>query len=104
MGKLVKDLGNYIADDLSESEEIRHKRPNFTWRANGILVKYQDDVPEVKMYLLNSYYCHLYGSQAWCFTGKNVGNITTAWNKAIRKIWKLPYDSHRVLLCVLNNG
>ncbi len=36
----VKDLGNYIAYDLSESEEIRHKKTDFIWRANGILVKY----------------------------------------------------------------
>ncbi len=56
------------------------------------------------MYLVNSYCCHLYGSQAWCFADKNVGNITTAWNKAVRNIWKLTYDSHRVLLCGLNNG
>ncbi len=48
----VKNLGNYIAYDLSESEEIRHKRADFIWRANGILVKYQGAVPEVKMYLL----------------------------------------------------
>ncbi len=53
---------------------------------------------------INSYCCHLYESQAWCFADKSVGNITIAWNKAVRKIWKLPYDSHRVLLCGLNNG
>ncbi len=45
----------------------------------------------------------MYGSQAWCFADKSVGNITTAWNKAVRKIWKLLYDLHRVLLCGLNN-
>ncbi len=61
----VNDLGNYIAYDMSESEEIRHKRSNLIWRTNGILVKYQHAVPEVKMYLLKSYCCHLYGSQAW---------------------------------------
>ncbi len=46
----VKDLGNYIAYDLSESVEIRHKRADFIWRANGILVKYQDAAHEVKIY------------------------------------------------------
>ncbi len=48
----VKDLGNYIAYDVSD---IRHKRADFIWMANGNLVKYQDAVPQVKMYLLNSY-------------------------------------------------
>ncbi len=42
----VKDLGNYIAYDVSD---IRHKRADFIWMANGNLVKYQDAVPQVKM-------------------------------------------------------
>lgn len=101
---VVKDLGNYIKYNLSESEEIRHKRADFTWRANGILVKYRDTIPEVKMHLVNSYCCHLYGCQAWCFSDKHVELICTAWNKTIRRIWNLPYDSHRIYLCALNGG
>ncbi len=46
-----------------------------------MFVKYA--VPGVKMYLLNSNCCHLYGSQAWCFADKSVGTIITAWNKAV---------------------
>ncbi len=61
-----------------------HKRADFISRANGILVKYQDAVPEVKMYLLNFYCYHLHGSQAWCFADNSVRNLTTAWNKAVR--------------------
>ncbi len=30
--------------------------------------------------------------------------IITAWNGAVRKIWNLPYDSHKILICALNNG
>ncbi len=66
---------------------LNQKRADFIWRANRILVKYQDAVHEVKMYLLNFYCCHLYGSQVWCFADKTVGNITTVWNKAVRQIW-----------------
>ncbi len=28
----------------------------------------------------------------------------TAWNKAVRRIWCLPYQAHRRVLCQLNNG
>ncbi len=38
------------------------------WRVNGILAKCQDAIPEVKMYVLNSNGCDLYGSQAWCYS------------------------------------
>ncbi len=99
----VKDLENYIAYDMSESEEITHKRADLTWRASGILVKYQDAVPRVNMYPLTSYCCPLYVLQAWSFTDKIVVTITTAWNKAVRIIWNYPYDLHTILLCSLNN-
>ncbi len=38
-----------------------------------------------------------YGSQAWNFK-KNIKYIITAWNRAIRKIWKLTCDSHIILM------
>ncbi len=71
---------------------------------NGLCIKYQDAVPEVKMHLLNAYCCHFYGSQTWSFNDKNIKYILTAWNKAVRKIWNLPYDSHKTLIYALNNG
>ncbi len=77
----VKGIGNYVQYDLSEMEEIRHKRADLIWRVNGILARYQDASTEVKMYLLNAYGCHLYGSQAWCYSEKNVESIVIAWNK-----------------------
>ncbi len=55
VGRILTDLRSNIPYDLSESEEI------------------------------NPYFCHLYGSQARCFTDKSVGTIKTAWNKAVRK-------------------
>ncbi len=48
----LKDLRNYMVYDLSESEEIRQKRADFIWWAN---IKYEDAVPQVKLFLLNSY-------------------------------------------------
>ncbi len=57
--KCVKHLGNYISSDLSEEQEIRHKKGDYIWRVNGLLIGYRDAHPEVKMYLLNSYCCYL---------------------------------------------
>ncbi len=56
------------------------------------------------MHLLNAYCCHFYGSQAWSFNDKNIKYNITAWNRAVWKIWNLTYDSHRILICTLNNG
>ncbi len=56
------------------------------------------------MYLLNSYCCHLYESQSWYFSNRQTGQMATAWNRGVRKIWRLPFESHRNNLCGLNNG
>ena len=44
--------------------------------------------------LFNSYCCHYYGSQAWNLEDMNVNKIFTAWNKAVRHLCKLPYNTH----------
>ena len=100
----VKDLGNHIRSDLSEAKEIQRKQGSFIGRTNSLLIKYSDANPEVLMKLLSSYCTHLYGAQAWNFNDKNVVRIVSTWNRAIRKIWNLPYDSHTIYLCALNEG
>ncbi len=82
----VKHLGNYIKYDLSEYEEIRHKKADFIWRVNGLCIKYQDAVPEVKMHLLKAYCCHFYGSQALSFNDKYSKYIIATWNRTVREI------------------
>ncbi len=102
--KSVKDLGNHVNYNLSESEEIRHKRGEFIGRVNGLLVQYGDAHPEVQMYLLSAYCCHFYGSQSWDLIDPHILFINTTWNRAVRIIWKLPFHSHKVILSGLNKG
>ncbi len=60
--KYAKDLGNHVNYNLSESEEIRHKREEFIGRVNGLIVKYGNAYLKVQMNLLSAYCCHFYGS------------------------------------------
>ena len=48
--------------------------------------------------LFNSFCCHFYGSQAWRLRDKYTERIFTAWNKAVRHIFNLPYTTHRYFL------
>ncbi len=43
----IKHVGNYIRNDLSESDEFRHKQGDFSGRFNGLLGRYHDATPEV---------------------------------------------------------
>ncbi len=96
----IKHVGNYIRNDLSESDEIRHKQDDFIGRFNGLLARYHDPTHEVLMQLTSSYCTYLYWSQAWQFNDTNVHRMVTIWNKAIRRIWNLPTHSHRTCFCV----
>ncbi len=100
----IKHVGNYTRNDLSESDEIRHKQGDLIGRINGLLARYHDVTPEVLMQLTSSYCTHLYGSQAWQLNDINVHRIFTTWNKAIGRMWNLPTLSYRVLLCGINEG
>ncbi len=101
----TKHVGNYIRNDLSEYDELRHKQGDFIGRFNGLSARYHDATHEVLKQLTSSYCTHLYGSQAWQFNDTNVHRMFTTWNKAIKRIWNLPTHSHRVLLlCGLNEG
>ena len=44
--------------------------------------------------LFNSYCCSFYGSQIWNVNSKGFAKCCRQWNKAARKILKLPYQSH----------
>ncbi len=100
----MKHLGNILQNNLSECEEIRYKRGDFIGRINGILIRYKNATPQVLMNLVSSFCTHLYGCQGWNLTDNHVESMVTAWNKGMRKVWKLPPHSHTVLLCALNDG
>ena len=41
---------------------------------------------------------NVYGCQLWKFNGKHINTFFTAWRKAIRRIWKIPFRSHNKLV------
>ena len=52
----------------------------------------------VKNKLYHQYCCALYGSQLWPLWHENINNLCRKWRNAMRKIWKLPHDSHSDLV------
>ncbi len=49
----------------------------------------------------NKYCNSFYGSQAWDLRSKHVQGLYKAWNRGVRRILDLPYDSHLFLLPLL---
>ena len=40
-------------------------------------------------------YIHIYGSQLWPLWHDSVNKVCIQWRNALRKVWKLPYGSHK---------
>ena len=67
---------------------------------NGFCYKFKGTLlnSDVASRLFQTYCCSFYGSQAWNLSSSSFEFICTAWNKAVRRIFHLPYNIHRYLL------
>jgi hypothetical protein len=93
-----KYLGNWISSDLSEEFEINKKLGIFYGSVNNLYSSFRNIGVNHLGMLFNSYCCVFYGSQAWSLSDKNVDKIYVAWNKAVRHICNIPYNTHTLFL------
>ena len=59
--------------------------------------------PDALCRLFKSYYCSFYGYFLWQYNSKDFEKICITWSKAVRKMYSLPYDTHRWILGPLRN-
>ena len=51
--------------------------------------------------LIKSFCLSLYGAQLWDLSNKNIINLQVVFNKILRRIWNLPFNSHtNIVHCV----
>jgi hypothetical protein len=93
-----KYLGNWITYNLSEEVEIKKKLGQFYGDVNYLNATFKHADYKSLSSLFNAHCCHYYGSQAWCLDNVYIGMIYTAWNKAVRHLFKLPYNTHTKFL------
>ena len=95
-----KHLGNVITADQKDDSDIQLKRGPFYRSVDGLCYKFKGTLlkSDVVTGLFQTYCCYFYGSQAWNLSSSSFEFICTAWNKAVRRIFYLPYNTHRYLL------
>ena len=59
--------------------------------------------PNVLSRLFKSYCCSFYGSFLWQYNSRGFEKMCITWNKAVRKMYSLPYHTHRWILGPLTN-
>jgi len=94
---IVVHLGHTLSCDLSDSEDIENKTRDFIRRANCLLANFEVCSSVVKLRLLQSFCTSFYGAALWRLACPELQLFETAFNKILRRIWNLPYCSHRGL-------
>ena len=94
----VTHLGHILANNLDDKRDIIRAVKDLNRKANSVLCKFSSLDPFVKCFLIKSYCLSLYGSPLWSLSSPSLRIIEVALNKLLRKVWNLPYNSHRSIV------
>ncbi len=92
--KKVRHLWNIISQDLKETGEIAQRRGDLIGRVNKALVSFRHAPDIILMSIFNIKCVHLYGCEGWDLTDRAVDHFCTTWNKSVKILMQLPYQTH----------
>ena len=90
----AKHLGNQVDDKLNDILDIKQKKGHFVSSINKVISKFYGAPFNVKCRLFQMYCTSLYGCQTWDISSKNIDVMCKTWNKCIRRLLGLPYNTH----------
>ena len=88
---------------LNDVNECNFKRCLFNALGNKLLGNYGGIQTKIIYKLFRSYCCSFYGSQLWDLSSTDFRSCCIQWNKAVYKLFRLPYPTHTWLLGPLIN-
>ena len=94
MSKEVTHLGHILSENLDDSADIIRETRHLVRKANYTLCTFSFADPFVLCSLIKSFCLSLYGAQLWDLSNKNIINLQVLFNKILRRIWNLPFNSH----------
>ena len=91
-------LGNFLST-MSDFPIVDHAVNDLYMRTNCLLADFSFTDSNTLSRLFNTYCTNIYGSPLWKhFDRKLLEPFYIAWRKCIRRVWKIPYTSHNVLI------
>ena len=92
-------LGNMITRDLKDSCDVARKIGHFVSAVNSLVGNFSSCTNLLTLRrLFSAYCCSFYGSQLWRIDSRDEKRVCTSWNKAVRRVLRLPLRSHTWLL------
>ena len=100
----IDHLGNMLDRNLKDSHDVLIKQQTFFSQVNIMVSDFGTVNCKIGAELFNKYCNSFYGSQAWDLRSDSVACLYRSWNKGIRRVLGLPYNSHCFLLPLLINA
>lgn len=95
-------LGNILNVNQSDAACILNRRNIMVGQINDVICYFGKLDPIVKTELLYTYCSSLYGSVLWDLQQPELDRICTAWRMALKRLWRLPFNTHRDIVSALS--
>ena len=80
------------------------KRARYIEKNNSIMQEFSFAHPVTKMKLNSVYNCHFYGSPLWDLFSTGAKQFEASFNKSVKIMCELPYETHRYLIGPVSGG
>ena len=92
-----KHLGNYVSTDIEDRNIIADVCD--LYQRSNLLISDFRAYDSITLDSLHKIYCmHMYGSELWNLNCRYVDEFKVAWRKVKRRIWRLPSNTHNVII------
>ena len=92
-----KHLGNYISTNIHDRNIIGSVSDLYQ-RSNWVISDFRACDSNTSDNLHRTYCMHMYGCELWDLNCNYVTDYKVAWRKIKRRIWRLPYRAHNVIV------
>ena len=86
------------------NQDCSVKRGAFVGKINSLGQEFHFADPTVKVSILNIYATSFYGSGLWDTFGSYSDGFYTAWDRAIRQIYNLPWTTHHYWIEIITDS
>ena len=92
-----KHLGNFVSTDIEDRNIIADVCD--LYQRSNLLISDFRVCDSITLDSLHKIYCmHMYGSELWNLNWRYVDEFKVAWRKVKRRIWRLPNNTHNVII------
>ena len=88
-------LGHKISTDNVSATLVKEAKGNFWSSFNSLMSSHGSISPDLLCRLCIAYCSSFYGSPLWTF--KDAEQVAIAWRSALRRVWNLPFATHKLL-------